>query len=290
MAKLSLVGLGPGSVDLMSIRAQEVIKQADVIVGYGLYVKLISSLINKQALVRTGMTKEWQRADAAIKLVQEGSNVALVCSGDAGMYAMAPLVFELLSSHQIHIEVETIPGITAANACASLVGAPLGHDSCTISLSDLLTPWEVIIRRIEAAAMADFAITFYNPRSKKRQNHIVEAQRIILKHRPETTPVAVVNAAYRDEQSVQLSTLDSFTDLEFGMNAAVIVGNESSYRFKDWIVTPRGYKNKYILEDGETREGQTPGRSLEYASTELSSIEPQQSLDKDMVQNSKEVV
>ncbi|MDG3085156.1 precorrin-3B C(17)-methyltransferase [Vibrio hannami] len=266
MAKLYLVGLGPGSLDLMSVRAQEVIKSVDVVVGYGLYVKLIASLIDTQTLVRTGMTKEWQRADAAIKHVQEGKDVALVCSGDAGMYAMSPLVFELLSSQDIDIEVETVPGITAANACASLVGAPLGHDSCTISLSDLLTPWEVIIRRIEAAAMADFAITFYNPRSKKRQNHIIEAQQILLKHRPADTPVAVVNAAYREEQSVQLSTLDKFTELEFGMNAAVIVGNESSYRFNDLIVTPRGYKNKYTLEDGETREGQTPGRSLKQES------------------------
>ena len=263
MAKLSLVGLGPGSLDLMSVRAQEVIKNADVVVGYGPYVKMVASLIDSQKLVRTGMTKEWQRADSAIQLVLEGKNVALVCSGDAGMYAMAPLIFELLSSQPIEIEVETIPGITAANACASLVGAPLGHDSCTISLSDLLTPWEVITRRIEAAAIADFAITFYNPRSRKRQNHIIEAQQILLKHRDANTPVAVVNAAYRDEQSVQLSTLDKFTELEFGMNAAVIVGNNSSYRFEDWIVTPRGYNNKYSLSDGETLEGQTPGRSLQ---------------------------
>lgn len=262
VAKLSLVGLGPGSLDLMSVRAQEVIKSADVIVGYGPYVKMVASLIDKQALVRTGMTKEWQRADSAIAQVQEGKNVALVCSGDAGMYAMAPLIFELLSTQDIHIEVETIPGITAANACASLVGAPLGHDSCTISLSDLLTPWEVITKRIEAAAIADFAVTFYNPRSKKRQNHIIEAQAILLRHRDAKTPVAVVNAAYRDEQSVQLSTLDAFTELEFGMNSAVIVGNNSSYRFEEWIVTPRGYKNKYSLSDGETREGQIPGRSL----------------------------
>ncbi|MDB1125233.1 precorrin-3B C(17)-methyltransferase [Vibrio algarum] len=262
MAKLSLVGLGPGSLDLMSVKAQQVVKSADVVVGYGPYVKMVSTLIDQQALVRTGMTKEWQRADSAIQHVQEGKNVALVCSGDAGMYAMAPLIFELLSTQSIQIEVETIPGITAANACASLVGAPLGHDSCTISLSDLLTPWQVITKRIEAAAMADFAVTFYNPRSKKRQNHILEAQQILLKYRDPETPVAVVNAAYREEQSVQLSTLESFTNLDFGMNAAVIVGNNSSYRFDNWIVTPRGYKNKYTLDDGETREGQIPGRSL----------------------------
>lgn len=268
MAKLFLVGLGPGSLDLMSVKAQQVIKSADVIVGYGPYVKMIEPLIGSQTLLRSGMTREWQRADAAIRQVQEGRNVALVCSGDAGMYAMAPLVFELLAEQQQPVDVEVVPGITAANACASLVGAPLGHDSCTISLSDLLTPWEVITRRIEAAALADFAITFYNPRSKKRQNHIVEAQQILLRHRPANTPVAVVNAAYRDDQSVQLTTLDQFTELEFGMNAAVIVGNQSSYRFDDWIVTPRGYKNKYALEDGAALDGQIPGRSLNVTSCE----------------------
>ncbi|MFA0440875.1 precorrin-3B C(17)-methyltransferase [Vibrio sp. 10N.222.51.C12] len=262
MAKLYLVGLGPGSLDLMSIKSRQVIEKADVIVGYGLYVKLITPLIDQQALVRSGMTKEWQRADAAIQYVQEGKTVALVCSGDAGIYAMASLVFELIAAQDMPINVEMVPGITAANGCASLVGAPLGHDSCTISLSDLLTPWSVIVRRIEAAASADFAITFYNPRSKKRQSHIVEARDILLKYRSPNTPVAVVNAAYREDQSVQLSTLEDFISLEFGMNASIIVGNESSYRFRDWIITPRGYRNKYSLEDGETKAGQTPGRAL----------------------------
>lgn len=263
MGKLFLVGLGPGSLEHMSVKAQKVIEEADVVVGYGLYVKLIKPLLTNQTLVRSGMTKEWQRADCAIKYVEEGKNVALVCSGDAGMYAMAPLVFELISANALDISVETVPGITAANACASLVGAPLGHDSCTISLSDLLTPWEVITKRITAAAEADFAITFYNPRSRKRQNHIIEARDILLKYRSKDTPVAVVNAAYRDEQSVQISTLETFVELEFGMNAAIIVGNTSSYRFEDWIVTPRGYNKKYSLEDGAAKQGQRPGHALQ---------------------------
>lgn len=268
MAKLYLVGLGPGSLELMSLKARQVVEQADVIVGYGLYVKLIAPLIKQQTLVRSGMTKEWQRADAAINSVQEGKTVALVCSGDAGIYAMASLVFELIAEQDMSIDVEMVPGITAANGCASLVGAPLGHDSCTISLSDLLTPWDVILRRIEAAASADFAITFYNPRSKKRQNQIVEARDILLKYRSAHTPVAVVNAAYREEQSVQLSTLQEFINLEFGMNASIIIGNTSSYRFRDWIITPRGYRNKYSLEDGETKLGQTPGRALVFENSE----------------------
>ncbi|TCS39037.1 precorrin-3B C(17)-methyltransferase [Reinekea marinisedimentorum] len=267
MAKLSLVGIGPGSLDLMSIRAQQTIQQADAVVGYGPYLELIESLIDQQTVIASGMTKEWQRADAAIKQVMAGSNTALVCSGDAGVYAMAPLIFEMLSKSTLQIDVDVIPGITAANACASLVGAPLGHDSCTISLSDLLTPWQVICQRIEAAAQADFAITFYNPRSKKRQGHIIEAQQILLAHRAEDTPVAVVNAAYREDQQVLLSTLANFTELAFGMNAAVIVGNSSSYRFEDWIVTPRGYDNKYSLESGKTRAGQKPGHALKQQAT-----------------------
>jgi precorrin-3B C17-methyltransferase len=262
MAKLSLVGIGPGSLDLMSLRAQQTIQQADAVVGYGPYLKLIMPLIDQQTVVHSAMTQEWQRAADAIKRVQAGNSVALVCSGDAGVYAMAPLIFEMISKGEINIEVEVIPGITAANACASLIGAPLGHDSCTISLSDLLTPWELIIKRIEAAAIADFAITFYNPRSKKRQKQIIEAQQILLQHRSADTPVAVVNAAYRDDQQIQLSTLAHFTELTFGMNASVIVGNSSSFRFQNWIVTPRGYDNKYCLDDGATRSGQKPGHSL----------------------------
>lgn len=181
------------------------------------------------------------------------------------MYAMAPLVLELLEQNaelNAQVELDIIPGITAANACASLVGAPLGHDSCTISLSDLLTPWEVITKRIEAAAMADFAITFYNPRSKKRTQHIETAREILLEHRDPNTPVAIVNAAYRDEQKVTLTTLAEFTKVEFGMNAAVVIGNSNSYRFGDWIVTPRGYTNKYQLKDGKVLKGQKRGHSL----------------------------
>ncbi|MGF1692972.1 precorrin-3B C(17)-methyltransferase [Photobacterium kagoshimensis] len=265
MAKLTLVGLGPGSIDLVTPAAREAIESADVVAGYKAYVDLIISLIDQQEVIQSGMTREWERAAAAIDAAAEGKSVVLVCSGDSGMYAMAPLVLELLQQRNPElpaVELVIIPGITAANACASLVGAPLGHDSCTISLSDLLTPWEVITKRIEAAAMADFAITFYNPRSKKRKSHIETAQQILLQHRDPKTPVAVVNAAYRDDQRVMLSTLDSFTSLEFGMNAAVLVGNSNSYYFGDWIVTPRGYKNKYQLETGAVLSGQKRGHAL----------------------------
>ncbi|MGF1715390.1 precorrin-3B C(17)-methyltransferase [Photobacterium chitinilyticum] len=266
MAKLTLVGLGPGSLDLMSLRARQAIIDADVVAGYRAYVDLIQELIDKQDVIQSGMTREWDRAAAAVEQAKAGRNVVLVCSGDAGMYAMAPLVLELLTEQGWNAEqgpaIDIIPGITAANACASLVGAPLGHDSCTISLSDLLTPWPVIEKRIHAAADADFAITFYNPRSRKRKSHIESAQRILLQYREPATPVAVVNAAYRDDQHVALTTLAQFTDLDFGMNAAVIVGNSSSFQYHDWIVTPRGYRNKYQLDDGVTLPGQKRGHAL----------------------------
>ncbi len=265
MAKLTLIGLGPGSIDLVTPAARKAIETADVVAGYKAYVDLIRELIVEQEVIQSGMTREWERAQAAVEAAASGKQAVLVCSGDSGMYAMAPLVLELLEQNpelSAKVELDIIPGITAANACASLVGAPLGHDSCTISLSDLLTPWDVIIRRIEAAAMADFAITFYNPRSKKRTQHIETAREILLAYRSPNTPVAVVNAAYRDDQQVTLTSLAEFTKVEFGMNAAVIVGNSNSYRFGDWIVTPRGYKNKYQLADGKVLEGQKRGHSL----------------------------
>ena len=277
MAKLTLVGLGPGSVDLMSLRAREAIVNADVVAGYRAYVDLIAELIDQQEVIQNGMTREWERVVAAIEQAKAGRNVVLVCSGDAGMYAMAPLVYELLADQKWDpkhgLNVEIIPGITAANACASLVGAPLGHDSCTISLSDLLTPWTVIEKRIHAAADADFAITFYNPRSRKRKTHIESAQRILLQYRDPSTPVAVVNAAYRDDQQISLSTLAQFTALEFGMNAAVIVGNSSSFQYHNLIVTPRGYRNKYQFDDGVTLPGQKRGHSLAVNSSDKSLME-----------------
>jgi len=282
MAKLSLIGLGPGSLELVTPAARSAIESADVVAGYKAYVDLIAELLYEQEVIQSGMTREWQRAQAAVEAAADGKQTVLVCSGDAGMYAMAPLVLELLEQHPElckKVELDIVPGITAANACASLVGAPLGHDSCTISLSDLLTPWEVITNRIEAAAMADFAITFYNPRSKKRTQHIETAREILLNHRSPSTPVAVVNAAYRDEQQVTLTTLAEFTQVEFGMNAAVMVGNSNSYRFGDWIVTPRGYKNKYQLADGKVLDGQKRGHSL--------NTEPSTPLQADALQGEK---
>lgn len=264
--KLNIVGIGPGALELIAPMARKAIEEADLIVGYKNYLALIASLCDGKEVVGSGMTAEIQRATLAVEAALNGRNVALVSSGDAGIYAMGSLAMELLAKQgwtQSHsTEVVLVPGITAANSCASLVGTPLGHDSCTISLSDLLTPLELILQRVEAAGSADFAITFYNARSKKRQEQIVKARDILLKYRDETTPVAIVENAYRDDQRIIISNLKNFLQHDFGMNAAVIVGNSSSYQFENWIVTPRGYTKKYDLKDGALQSGQKRGQTL----------------------------
>lgn len=263
---LSIVGIGPGDLDLMAPMARRAIEEADLLVGYKNYLELIAPLCEGKEVLSSGMTAEIQRATLAVKTAMAGRKVALISSGDAGIYAMGSLAMELLAeqgwTRDHPTQVQMIPGITAANSCASLVGTPLGHDSCTISLSDLLTPWGLILKRIEAAASADFAITFYNARSKRRQDQIAIARDTLLRHRKPSTPVAIVENAYRTNQRVIISDLENFLQHEFGMMAAVIVGNSSSYRFEDWIVTPRGYSNKYDLDNGAPQAGQRPGRSL----------------------------
>jgi len=262
---LSVVGIGPGAADHVPPAASRAILEADLIVGYTTYIKLVSELIRGKEIVRTGMTEEIGRARAAVTRARDGGRVALISSGDAGVYGMAGLVFQVLremgwkrgDSPELHI----IPGVTALSSCASLVGAPLVHDFCAISLSDLLTPWPIIARRIEAAAAADFVIGLYNPASGRRTRQIVEAQAIIKKYRDGKTPVALVKSAYRKLQHTVLTDLDNFLDYEIGMLTTVLVGSSNSYVFEGYMVTPRGYTNKYTA-DGEVRPGQRPGFSL----------------------------
>ncbi|TKB50051.1 precorrin-3B C(17)-methyltransferase [Ferrimonas aestuarii] len=264
---LSIVGIGPGSIELVSPMAKTAIEGADLVLGYKPYLDMVASLLTTQETKASGMTREVDRARLAVEQAQTGKKVAVISSGDAGIYAMGSIVYEVLSDKgwrgNQDFPVTMVPGITAANSCASLVGTPLGHDSCTISLSDLLTPWALIEKRIEAAAMADFAITFYNPRSKRRVDQIEIAQRILLEHRSADTPVAIIDNAYRPEQRIELSTLAEFTQCEFAMTAAVIVGNSQSYRFGELIITPRGYDNKYHLDSGQVKDGQRRGRTLQ---------------------------
>ncbi|HNL92809.1 MAG TPA: precorrin-3B C(17)-methyltransferase, partial [Pseudomonadales bacterium] len=185
--KIFLVGLGPGNEENMTARARAAITQADTVIGYTTYIKLVADLIDGKEVIRKGMTEELDRCHEALARAREGKNVALVSSGDSGVYGMAGPTYEVLLESGWRpgdgVEVEVVPGSSAINSCAALVGAPLTHDACTISLSDLLTPWPTIMRRIEAAARADFVIALYNPKSGRRTQQIVEAQRILLQYR-----------------------------------------------------------------------------------------------------------
>ncbi|KYF72094.1 cobalt-precorrin-3B C(17)-methyltransferase [Sorangium cellulosum] len=262
---LSIVGIGPGAEAHASRAALEAIAASDLIVGYTTYIRLVKHLIEGKEIIKTGMTEEIGRARAAVERARDGGRVAIISSGDAGVYGMAGLVFQVLEEigwkRGESPELRIVPGMTALNACASLVGAPLGHDFCAISLSDLLTPWPVIERRLEAAAAADFVIGLYNPASGRRTRQIVRAQEIIRQHRAGTTPVALVKSAYRKLESAVLTDVDHFLDYEIGMLTTVLVGSTNTFMFEGYMVTPRGYTNKYTW-DGEALPGQTPGRTL----------------------------
>ena len=262
---LYVVGIGPGAQDHATPAALKAIAESQLVVGYSTYIKLVRHLLERKEIIKTGMTEEIGRARAAIERARDGATVSLISSGDAGVYGMAGLVFQVLKEmgwkRGDSPELRLIPGMTALNSCALLVGAPLVHDSCSISLSDLLTPWPVIERRIEAAARADFVIGLYNPASGRRTRQIVDAQAIIRRHREGNTPVALVKSAYRDMEHVILTDLENFLDYEIGMLTTVIIGSSNTFMFEGYMVTPRGYTNKYRF-DGAVLPGQRPGFSL----------------------------
>jgi precorrin-3B C17-methyltransferase len=255
--KLLVVGFGPGSFEHITKRAQEAIQESDYVIGYKTYVELIKDLLTDQEIISTGMSEEVGRAQAAVKYAEQGKKVAVISSGDAGVYGMAGLVYEVLVEkgwkESTGVEVEIIPGISAINSCSSLLGAPVMHDACTISLSDHLTPWEIIKKRIEAAGFGDFVIALYNPKSGKRTRQIVEAQQILLKYRSPDTPVGLVKSAYRDSEHVVMTTLQHMLDHEIGMLTTVIIGNSSTFFYDQKMITPRGYQRKYTLNSEEQR-------------------------------------
>jgi precorrin-3B C17-methyltransferase len=235
----------------LTFRASETLRLADVIVGYKTYTNLVKAFLTQEAIeskhwVVSGMRHEVDRARDAIDWAKQGKTVAVVSSGDAGIYGMAGLIYELARERDLRPqEIEIVPGISALNAAASLLGAPLIHDFAVISLSDLLTPWETIARRLELAAEADFVIVMYNPKSMRRQGNLAEAQRIISHHRAGTTPTGIVRNAYREEQQVVVTDLEHLLDQDVDMLSTVIVGNSATFSFEGTIVTPRGYETKY---------------------------------------------
>ena len=253
--KLFIVGVGPGSHDHMTFRAKEVISESDTIVGYETYVNLVSDLIEGKEVHRYAMTQEVERAHQCIDLAKSGKIVSLVSSGDPGIYGMAGLIYETLAetgwNRNDDLQVEIVPGVSALNSCASIVGSPLMTDFAVVSMSDLLVPWKVIQNRVEAAAKGDFVIVIYNPASKKRIHQLQDSRKVLLKYRKPSTPVAIIKGAYRDSQSVILTNLEDLPNFseELGMTSTVIVGNSSTYTYQDLMINPRGYKSKYNLEE-----------------------------------------
>jgi precorrin-3B C17-methyltransferase len=211
------------------------------VVGYGPYLEAIDDLISHQQVITSGMMKEADRCRSAIDQAKAGHVVSLVSSGDAGVYGMAGLAMEMAAVDGDTIDMVVIPGVTAANSAAALMGAPLMLDSATISLSDLLVPWEMIFKRLEAVAAADMVVSLYNPRSKKRVMQLEEAVRIFRQHRPGTTPAGVATAVGADDEELVLTDLDHLLEQEIGMRSIVIVGNLSTRILNGRMVTPRGY-------------------------------------------------
>lgn len=264
--RIMLVGLGPGSHDHLTARARAAIAEADTVIGYVTYIRLVAELLEGKEVIRKSMTEELDRAIEAFERARQGRKVALISSGDAGVYGMAGPTFEVLFqagwTPESGIEVEIIPGASALNTCAALVGAPLTHDFCAISLSDLLTPWPTIARRLDAVAAADFVVALYNPKSGRRTRQIVEARRLFLRHRRPDTPVAIVKSAYRPRQRIEFTTLERMTECDIGMLSTVLIGNSNTFVRHGLMVTPRGYRNKYDVESGATHRGEQAGRSL----------------------------
>jgi precorrin-3B C17-methyltransferase len=237
LGKLYVVGIGPGSPENMTLRAVRAIEKSEVVVGYTKYIDMISHLIEGKEIFSTGMKGEVERCKKAIELSKD-KVVSIISTGDAGIYGMAGLILELGKNENIEI----IPGVTASLSAASIVGAPLMHDNCNISLSDLMTPYDLIKKRVKLAAEGDFVISLYNPKSHGRPFYLRECIDIIKMYRSKTTPVAIVKNALREGQSFSVTTLENFSDDIVDMMSIVIVGNSKSYIDGQKFITPRGYK------------------------------------------------
>ena len=267
MSKLYLIGAGPGSPDLVSPRALAAIAASTDLVAYGLYLDLLGDVVTNKQHHDLPLGEEIARARLALNLAASGKATALISSGDIGIYAMATLVFELLdqqlqgkivasdvdhfnidSQQWLDVDIEVVPGISAMQAAASRTGAMLGHDFCTISLSDLLTPWQTIEKRLHACGQGDFVVSFYNPKSKKRDWQINAARDILLQYRPANTPVILGRQLTRDDEQVTITTLENLKAEDVDMFTLVSVGNSESrhiaYGEKEWVYTPRGYSKK----------------------------------------------
>ena len=270
---LSLIGIGPGDLRQLTPAAQAALETAEIVVGYGIYIDMVRPLLDeaRQRLIVSALGSELERASQAVDLAEAGQRVALISSGDIGIYAMASPAFEVLRQRRwpgTRPEVAVYPGISAIQATAARLGAPLGHDFCTISLSDLLTPWPVIERRLQAAAWGDFVIAFYNPRSQKRDWQLQRAREILLAYRPPGSPVAIARNVTRPDEQVSLTSLAELDPTQVDMFSLVLVGNSQSYRLGEHVVTPRGYVTE------EWKDGRLEDWKIGYQPSTLPPFQP----------------
>ena len=242
MGKLSIVGIGPGNYENMTIKADRALQACDVIIGYHVYVDLVKERYPNKEFLTTPMTQEAKRCQMALDLAKEGKCVAMVCSGDSGIYGMAALIYELRGDCS-DPEIEVIPGLTAACSGGALLGAPLTHDFAVISLSDRLTSWEKIEKRLEAAAAADLSIVLYNPASRGRPDHLRKACDILLRHLPEDRLCGVAQHIGRDGENKRLLSLGELKEAAIDMFCTVFIGNEMTREIAQNMVTPRGYRD-----------------------------------------------
>lgn len=240
--KVYVVGLGPGRLEIMTRQALEAVENSDVVIGYHVYIDLIEELLGTKKVISSGMLLEKERCAQALELAQAGHTVSLVSSGDPGIYGMAGPLLELNSRLKQPLEVQVIPGITAASMAAALLGAPLMHDTALISLSDALTPLEVIQNRLRCAAEADFVTVLYNPKSKARPDYVNMARDIFLACRSKETPVGIVRNAAREGQDKEVTTLEKLGEAEIDMFSVVVIGNSQTYCSAGMMITPRGYR------------------------------------------------
>lgn len=239
MAKIYVVGIGPGKKEDMTFRAYKALEESDVIIGYKTYVDLIKEYFEDKELITSPMKKEVDRCQEVVEIAKSGKTVSLISSGDAGVYGMAGIMLELAS---VDTEVEIIAGVTATNAAAAVVGAPIMHDYATISLSDLLTDWDLIKKRVDLASQGDFVISLYNPKSKGRVTQIEEAREIMLKSKSPKTPVAIVKNVGREDEKAVVTTLEEMLNHEIDMLTIVLIGNSKTFVKDGKMITPRGYK------------------------------------------------
>ena len=242
MSTVYVVGLGPGAEEQMTVRAQKVLEHCPVLIGYNVYIDLVKEQFPEKTFLSTPMRKEPERCRMAFEEAEKGQDVAMICSGDAGVYGMAGLIFEIGKEYP-EIQIEVVPGITAASGGAAVLGAPLMHDFAVISLSDLLTPWETIEKRLHAAGMADFVICLYNPSSKKRHDYLQKACDLMMKYKSPDTICGTVSNIARDGEEAHVMTLKELRDTQVDMFTTVFIGNSQTKEISNKMVTPRGYRN-----------------------------------------------